>query len=243
MISEELIELQAKIANPVSWSYANRKWPKHIAPTIQRSGYVRRPLPGYVGDAYDRTKIVFLGTNPGPGKGQGNSFPWDIELFKTLLPDFVRNPNIETFKRLNDCLAWVMPKWGIFSRIDFPSSFGLRMEEFAYSNVLLVNTPDGTRPHEVHPKVFGYSIKRFLAPWLEMLKPRLIVVFGKAAERLLETYWQSKPLGLQIVSAPLPTFQVMNTHPETFQADLDAAKTAIVKVSPQAKRRLQRSAN
>ncbi len=237
VVNEDLIKLMAKIADPDSWRPAQRRFPGQIAPTIQRAGYTRIPLPGYVGDAYERTRIVFLGTNPGPGKGRSNFRSEDVDLFKTFLPEFVQNPDSQNFKKLTGELVRVMPEWDIFRNIDFPYSFGLRMEEFAYSNVLLVNTPDGKGPGELEPRVFEHSIKKFLVPWLELLDPKLVVVFGKGAARHLETYWRTRSSDLKVVPMQLPTRQNMNTRRETFQTDLKQAKAAVAAVFPQAKRR------
>jgi hypothetical protein len=193
-----------------------------------------------VGQAYERTRIVFLGTNPGPGKGLSNTRSEDVALLMTLLPEFLRNPSVETYEKMNEYLAREMPKWDIFRNISFPQCFRLGMDEFAYSNVLLVNTPDGVRPGEVAPEVFEFSIRRFLADWLNLLAPKLVVVFGKDAGTHLIKHWQPRSPDLEIISMGLPTRQVMNTHRETFEADFESVKKAIARAFPTIRRRVSR---
>ena len=241
MVSDELIRVTAKIVDPTSWESAKQRWPGQVAPTIERDGYTRWPLPGYVGQHYEGTRIVFLGTNPGPGKGLSNARSEDVRLFMTLLPEFLRNPGDKTYNEMNAYLATEMPKWDIFSNIGFPQCFQMRISELAYSNVLLVNTPDGVRPGDVAPEVFEFSIRRFLADWLNLLAPKLVVVFGKDAAKHLIKHWQPRPPDLQIVSMGLPTRQVMNTHRQTFEADFENVKRTVDRSSPTARRRAPRA--
>ena len=236
MDRRELIRIATEISDPASWQDAARKWPKQIAPTIERVGYVRRPLPGYVGSEYEKARIVFLGTNPGGGKGHKDFRDWDVALFKTVLPSFCNSPDEETFTQMNSHLSRVMLEWPIFQLIDFPHSFGMAMGEIAYSNVLLVNTPDGVRPHEVASEAFQYSIQRFLAPWLAALDPKLVIVFGKGAAKHLKSFWNTRPGNLQIEEAMSPTRQVMNTHRRGFLESIERAKTAVARAYPPAKR-------
>jgi len=239
MDEQELANLAARISDPRSWQTATGNWPGQVAPTIERNGYTRLPLPGYIGKHYSKSRVVFLGTNPGPGKGANGRFDRDEPLFKTLLPQLMKRPVVDHFVALNDYLATAMPTWDIFRNIDFPICFGLKIEELAYSNVLLANTPDGVRPHEVDDGLFKFSIDCFLAEWLEVADPRLIVVLGKKAALLLERYWTPAPT-TAIISMGLPTRQVMNTHRESFERDFESAKVAICRVFPTAKKRLGR---
>ncbi len=199
MYAESLINLAARIARPASWQTAMKKWPGQIAPTVQRAGYRRRPQPGYIGADYERTRIVFLGQNPGSGKGPNNSRPWDIELFQVHLPRFRRDPNQETFSQLNLHLAEKLPEWPFFKRIvpGFPESLGLRIEEITYSNVLPVDSTDELSAKRKAPNsaVFRHSVETFIGPWLDLLKPKLVVVIGKGAAGFLGQNWAARPPG------------------------------------------------
>ena len=240
MDTEGVLNVAAKIAQPGSWRSVAKSSPGQISPTVRRAGYIRRPQPGYIGKDYERTRIVFLGQNPGAGgKGEFDSRAWDIELFKQYLPNFVNNPSSNSFAELNAYLATILLEWPFFKQteFDFPRSFGLRIEEIAYSNVLPVDSHEELIAKRIvpHRAIFRYSVERFIGPWLELLAPKVVVVFGKVAGGHLERYWNTKPRNVVITCVTHPSSK--NRDLDKFKRELATAKTIVGKAFPRAGQR------
>lgn len=133
------------------------------------------PQPGYVGAAYDSSRVLLLGQNPGVSPDR---YREQDRRYADALVRLREAPGEVALARLQALLEAMIPSWPVAGR-HFPlAECGLGLRQIAHFNVVRCRTPDNAPPC---PAVTARCVGLHFARWLELLAPRVVVCIGKRA--------------------------------------------------------------
>lgn len=148
-----------------------------ICQTISR-GMMDLPQPGHIGMRY--RGILLVGRNPcvdptGRWKAQ------DSIYFKNM-SELGQRPDESAYSRLEGFLVEYIKTWPICTRYFPLKECGLELDDIAYVNLVRCRTVGDKTPQK---KMTANCINNHFLPWVEKLKPNIIVFVGKwAADRV-----------------------------------------------------------
>ena len=144
----------------------------------------RTPSFGFVGPRFAEHRVLFMGINPGNG-ARNDARTDDDNIMMPKLRTFAETPSPETWAGASAAYAKACVRWPVWKRHcafiigDRPL---LGLDEIAYTNALPWRTASNA--------AFGDDIARnaarlFAKPFIEELKPKVIVALGKRANEIL----------------------------------------------------------
>lgn len=144
-------------------------------PRILRDNDFNVPQPGYVGEHYEKVRVMFIGQNPGV------SPEWAYKEDRRLadaLGALARQPSPGTYRGLCSVLESFMHSWSITQNYLPLKACGLALEDIAYLNVARCRTSGNAG---VPALMASNCIRLHLERWLDVLQPRVVVFLGKWA--------------------------------------------------------------
>lgn len=139
--------------------------------------------PGYVGERYDQTRIMFVGMNPGVGPQEGLG-PENLRQFEALqnLREAEEDNLVAAFIELTNVLTTIMPTWRIFQNFVEPilNCANLDFTEVAYLNLLKWRTE---RRNKSFNSLYDISWNAHTREQIEVLSPRIVIAIGISAGR------------------------------------------------------------
>lgn len=153
-----------------------------VADTAGISADDRLPQFGFVGDRYLERRVLFLGINPGNGpRGQRNS--GDARTMPTL-EAFAANPTPENFRVAQQAYRAVCEQWRMWGHecSELLQIARLSIDEVAFTNALPWRTASTSG---FHKSVSRNAAMHYVRPYLEELRPRVLVAVGKKVSESL----------------------------------------------------------
>jgi hypothetical protein len=145
----------------------------------------RIPQIGFVGDNYDKRRILVIGINPGNGPGDFRS-PSDAVMFPALYK-FFEMPNHETYAAAMAAQMEAFPSW-LASKEIGPTlgQEGITTNDIAYINASPYRAGNGTA-HDVFRTVRRKkrAAANWVSPMLLALQPVIVIAHGVEAARIL----------------------------------------------------------
>jgi hypothetical protein len=155
----------------------------------------RLPQFGFVGDEYERRRMLILGINPGNGPDAARS-PSDSEMMP-ILHHFLANPSEGTFAAAMNAQMKAFPCWLASKEIGpILRDECVKEIEISYANASPYRADGGGARDAFPNKSRGrLAAANWVSPLLSALKPRLIIAHGQKAADVLENCdLQTKPL-------------------------------------------------
>jgi len=144
---------------------------------LLRDKHENVPQPGWVGNNYERTRLLLVGQNPGTPKSRATA---DLPYTKALR-DLRDNSNEPQYQALVAALRVFIPHWPVHGSYFPLDESGLTLEDIAYCNIVRCRTQADSAPGT---KLVANCLSRHFSRWLELLRPQAVVFIGKwAAER------------------------------------------------------------
>jgi hypothetical protein len=155
--------------------------PVAYTPEVERDD--RLPQFGFVGQQYNKSRLLIIAINPGNGprdkrdRGDETSLP--------ALERFVQDRTHASFAFALQAYREVCPGWSIWRHHGLPviKAAGLSLDDVAYANCL----PWRTRSESgFTDPAARRSAELYLMPLLSDLAPRVVVALGKKAAQILD---------------------------------------------------------
>jgi uracil-DNA glycosylase len=143
-----------------------------LAKHVLRDDMFNLPQPGYVGTNYQKTRILFVGQNPGVSK-----FPEEDKTYARYLNNLKKNRNDKAYDELNRFLLEFIPQWMSIKRYSPLEACGLEQDDIAYINLVRCRTAGNAPPAKL---VVDFCLRHF-AELLDVLQPAAVVCLGKFA--------------------------------------------------------------
>ena len=160
---------------------ADRDLPANRSPILAADD--RTPQFGYVGDEYQRTRVLLLGINPGNGPETKVRSPTDARMMPALI-QFAQNPTPENFTKAQHAYKAECQTWHIWNNhcSEVIGAGKLSLEEIAYSNCLPWRTGSNSAFGDV---VAEKAATLYAHPLIEELQPTVVIALGKTAGNIL----------------------------------------------------------
>ncbi len=132
------------------------------------------PQPGFVGNRYERTRVLLVGKNPATPP---LALSREDQVYTHALRALRDQPTAESLDAVRRVTRTFMESWPIKQKHFSLEEFGLGLDDIAFCNIVRCRT-QGNAPL---PVTFARTCAdRHFADWLDALKPAVVVFIGKA---------------------------------------------------------------
>lgn len=135
------------------------------------------PQPGWIGKHYGQKRVLLIGQNPGTPKSLAQA---DLP-YTTALRHLRDIDSPEVYEKLVFVLRGFIPKWPVHGTYFPLTECSLTLDDIAYFNLVRCRTLGDKSPGN---GLVENCISAHFIPWLQALKPRVVIFIGKwAADR------------------------------------------------------------
>ena len=168
------------------------------------------PQGGFIGSHYAKSRVLIIGQNPGGGKLAKAGLSDEDRKYYSMVDIFRHKKTTSAFSSLMNYLEKsFIQKWPIFRRFDLERNWGINISDIALINAVHCRTIDDKTPSR---RIVQRCFKEHTSKQIDILKPRLIICFGKKAYDLLTKLYANSAAPIKYILHP--SGQYTNQHPQ-----------------------------